>query len=753
MGGGHAHVQVIRGLVMRPLAGVRTTLVVDRPEAVYSGMVPAFVAGECRVEELTIDVWPLARRAGARVVPARALAVDPVERCIELEGRPPLRYDVASLDVGSSVRGLEIPGVAEHALATRPIQHFVASLEAALDRAEAAQAGRPLQTVVVGGGAAGVELLFTLDARLRARGTAAHLVLVTDAPTLLPGASARLVGAATEEAARRGLAIRRGVRVEGVDKDAVQLETVSGPERLEADLVVWAAGAAPPPLIAASPLLPALQGFVAVRDTLQVAGAPDLFAAGDCARLENHPWVPRAGVYAVRQGPVLDRNLRAHLEGRRLAAYRPQRDFLALLNLGEGRALGGKWGLAVSGRGVGWLKDRIDRRFVRRFQALDAEGAPAAGLPSPEAMGMEAMACGGCAAKVGPDPLARALGRVATRAPAPRDPAVQMGLAEADDAALVRGEGGSLVLASVDGFRAFADDPWLVGCVAAANALSDIWAKGGVPRHALALVTVPDTAPERAEETLFQVLSGVRETLDAWKVNLLGGHSTLGAELFVGLAVSGRLDADEAPLRLAGARPGDALILTKPLGTGVLLAADGQGRARGRWMEALYAALRRPNAHAARVARRHGAHAVTDVTGFGLAGHLAGMLRASGVSATLDPDTLPALPGARTLLAAGLRSTYHPPGAAWSEAPRAAVGVPPAARGRPEVELLFDPQTAGGLLLALPPAQVGAALEALQEGGDIQARCIGELGAAEDGGEAPITLVGAGPAPTPGWDC
>jgi NADH dehydrogenase FAD-containing subunit len=143
---------------------------------------------------------------------------------------------------------------------------------------------------------------------------------------------------------------------------------LEGGGRVAADLVIWATGAAPPDLVRDSPLERDAGGFARVRSTLEVVGAPDLFAAGDCAALEDHPWVPKAGVYAVRQGPVLEANLRARLRGDALRAYRPQREFLALINLGQRRALGTKWGIALAGRWVWCAKDRIDRRFVRRFR-------------------------------------------------------------------------------------------------------------------------------------------------------------------------------------------------------------------------------------------------------------------------------------------------------------------------------------------------------------------------------------------------
>ena len=705
VGGGHAHVQVLRRWRMRPLAGVALTVVLDRPEAVYSGMVPGLVAGDYDAAACEIDVLPLARRAGARVVLSAATALDPVRKTIALAGRPALPYDVASLDVGSTVRGLELPGVREHALATRPIRAFVDGLATAVEAARARRGSGTLRVVLVGGGAAGVELAFTLEARLRGQGVASAFTLLADSETLLPGASPRLARAAAAEAARRGVRLRLGVRVSRVEADCVRL--VGEADAEPADLVLWATGAAPTPLLADVAVPRDPEGFLRVRDTFQCLGFDDLFAAGDCAALDAFGWVPKAGVYAVRAGPLLDANLRGRLTGGTLRRYRPQHDFLALLNLGEGRALGGKWGVAAAGRAVWRLKDAIDRRFVARFRALD--------LP---AMAGEPMPCGGCAAKLGADALRSAL---AALPPPPPDAAVLVGLERPDDAAALRTPSGDVLIATVDGFRAFTDDPWLVGRVAAVNAVSDVYAKGGRPRHALAWVTLPEADGRRGGSTLAQVMAGVRETLDPLGVSLVGGHTTTGMELQVGLAVTGELAPGEAFLGLGGLAPGDRLILTKSLGTGVLLAADMQGRASGACVQALHASLLRTNAAAAQVARCFGARACTDVSGFGLAQHLAALLRESGVGAVLDSAALPVLPGARELLASGLRSTFHAQNVAAAAELCDAFALEATATGA----LLFDPQTSGGLLFGVAEERAEGALSALRAAGEVAAAEIG----------------------------
>ncbi len=713
IGGGHSHVQVLRAHQMRPLP-LRLTVVVDSPIAVYSGMVPGVVAGQYATEEVEIDVRPLARRAGAAVVVARATGVDPERRQIHLRGRPPLAYDVASINVGSQVAGLDQPGVRPHALPTRPIARLVRELQGRLTALSSSDG--PARVVVVGAGAGGVELAFCLRERLRAEGRRPQVTVVTAAERPLQrrpaGVSARVVRAMEA----RDIVLRCGLRVSEVAADAVRLE--SG-ETLPSDLTVWVVGAAALPWLSETGLPTDGRGFVWIDDQLRVEGVSDLFAVGDCAVMRSWPEIPKAGVYAVRQGPILVDNLRRWAEQRTLTSYRPQTDFFTLLNLGDGTAIGAKWGVHAEGRWLFAHKDRIDRAFMGKFQVLDPDGAeaPAYGRgmpPMPEMV----MVCGGCAAKVGQGPLERALGRLD---PAPADPSVIMGLVEPDDAVAFTHDGRTWV-SNVDAFTAFTDDPWLVGRVAALNAMSDLWAKGATPRYALAIVAIPETLDP--EETLFQVLSGARVALDAAGVTLMGGHTTIGSPLSVGFSVTGPAEQPLWPIR--DLRDRDALVLTRPLGTGVLLHADGAGRARGPWVDEALDRMLHGNGHAAAVCRRHPVSAVTDVTGFGLAIHLGEMLRASGLAADLWLDRIPLLPGVDALLGRGERSTFHH----QNRDVLKALAVDADARS-PSLEVLFDPQTGGPLLVGIAPESMESLMVDLRAAGD-PAVCIGTATALRD---------------------
>lgn len=366
VGGGHSHVQVLESFAAEPPPGVELVVVVDTPVAIYSGMVPGYIAGFYRSDELEIDVPEQARRAGARVVLAAADRIDADGRRVILRGGESVAYDLASVNIGSTVAGLDVPGVRRHAVPTRPISGLVERVDGLVRRAREREPEHPFRAVVVGGGAGGVELAFCLQARLQATAAApVEVRLVNDRSRILEGYPESLVRRVHRNAEERGIGIRNRTRVEGVEADHVRLADGG---TLAGDAVFWVTGAAAKALFRDSDLPTDDRGFVRVRSTLQVEGRDDLFAVGDCATLVEHPLTPKAGVYAVRQGPALARNLRAALAGRPLETYRPQGDFLTLLNLGDGTALGAKWGLSFEGRWVMRLKDWIDRRFMRRFQ-------------------------------------------------------------------------------------------------------------------------------------------------------------------------------------------------------------------------------------------------------------------------------------------------------------------------------------------------------------------------------------------------
>jgi len=325
----------------------------------------------------------------------------------------------------------------------------------------------------------------------------------------------------------------------------------------------------------------------------------------------------------------------------------------------------------------------------------------------------DAERCGGCGAKIGADPLRRVLARL----PDQSRPEVPVGIG--DDAAVIEVPGGRLLL-TVDGFRSLIDDAYRFGRITAHHSLNDILAMGGRPVAALAMATVPLMAERMMEDELYWLLRGAVDVLNAHGVPLVGGHSAEGAELSLALTITG---VEEGRLLgKAGLRPGDRLVANKPLGTGVLLAGNMRGRAHSDQVSGALACMDTSNTQALEVFERFAVSALTDVTGFGLLGHLAEMLRASGVGATVWAQAVPALPGALNLIEAGVVSSLHANNARVLADFEIAAGVSPAT-----LALLVDPQTSGGLLAGVPDHAAEDCVRALKAAGYADACVIGEV--------------------------
>ena len=316
--------------------------------------------------------------------------------------------------------------------------------------------------------------------------------------------------------------------------------------------------------------------------------------------------------------------------------------------------------------------------------------------------------------------LSRAL---ADLTPVARDD-VLIGLDAPDDAAVVRVPPGKAMVHTVDFFRAFIDDPYVFGRIAANHALGDVFAMGGEPQSATAVVTVPPGLESKTEDLLRQMMGGAIEVLNAAGCALVGGHTGEGKELALGFAINGLIDEDmQGLMRKGGLRPGDVLLLTKPIGTGTLMAAHARHAAKGRWIDAALRSMVLSNQSGARVLREHGARACTDLTGFGLLGHLIEMTQPSGVDAELQLSALPRLDGALECVRAGIVSSLQPANVRLRRGLRNGQDFV----NDPRYALLFDPQTAGGLLASVPAERAEACVAALQAAGYAHTAVIGRI--------------------------
>ena len=695
-GGGHSHALVLRLWAMHPKRrppGL-ITLVNRQSSALYSGMVPGLVAGLYSPEECAIDLRRLCALTGVSFVQAEITAVDLARQELVLAGRPPLAWDLLSLDVGAEVGG-------SSALPVKPLEPFLAWCQGL---------ETPQAIAIHGGGAAAVEVALALRHRglkpsLRLRGDQLHL--------------------GSRAANRLGETLLQAAGV-SIGRDAPESNQELNP-------ALACTGSRGPSWLGASGLPTNPAGRVLTEASLQVKGRPAVFASGDCGVIDGNPRAA-SGVWAVRAAPVLAANLERWLDhsarqgpaapSPRLQPWRTQARALQLL--GDGGAVSGRpravafWGPFAWGPSeLLWRwKQAIDQRFMEGFTGLQAMDTG------------DAMACHGCGAKLAAAPLAAALEQAGLGGPA-------------EDAAVVGvGANGETLLQSVDGFPALVGDAWLNARLTTLHACSDLWASGAQVDSAQALVSVPQGPAAMQQQLLAQTLAGVRSVLEPMGSKLIGGHTLeerAGGGMAPGpgpltLALTVNGSCPGSPWPKGPLHGGDVLVLVKPIGTGVLFAASMAAapsqHCKPAWIDQTLAQMQQSQAPLVELLRAHNCRACTDITGFGLLGHLGEMVGASPASIQVSLDALAlqglAMAGSLDLLDLGYASSLAPSNArslALLEGPIQLQGPSSAALHG----LLIDPQTCGPLLAALPAHQAPSAIAALHAAGFAQATVVGRV--------------------------
>lgn len=722
LGGGHSHLAVLKKLGMNPVPGLAVTLISREVLTPYSGALPAHLCGQYSLAEMQIDLRPLAQFAGARLIQAEVKDIDLQSKRILLPGRPAIEFDLLSLNTGSQPNAELIPGAQEHALAIKPIDEFLAQWQQirADIRAALENKGAGYHLLIVGGGPASVEFALAAQSRIgkdlgqTVNSTSAITISVVCAEEkILSGHNSKAQQAASNELHARGIKVITGRRINAFHAGAAEYEDG---ETINADAMIYATGASLAPWLGDTGLALSDDGFIAVNSYLQSTSHDFVFAAGDNATLVAAPR-PKSGVYAVRQGKILAHNLIAQARGKKLRAYHPQQKALALLNLGNGEAIASRGQLFFQGRLAWQLKHRIDSAFLRKYSQLpemSAEFDLSQGLvdrQTEQELRRHALRCAGCGAKVASDILAEVLTEMQGDGQQHK----------VEDAAIITLEDGRLLLQSVDYLRAFNNDPYLFARIASNHSLSDIYAMGVMPHSALALVGIPPASRKISKAVLNEIMQGCRSILDEEDCELVGGHSAESESLHFGLCVNG-FSKPEAILAKNNLQKDEVLVLAKALGTGTLLAADMRYKAGHEWMQGALAEMLVSNRKASQIFVAHGASSCTDITGFGLAGHLGEMLDGR-CEVELDLGNIPALDGALTCLRNGITSSLHGNNSLVSEQ----IETGAFTLDDPRLQLLFDPQTAGGLLASVAAERAGDCIKALQAAGYSNARAIGRV--------------------------
>ncbi|MBF2014211.1 MAG: selenide, water dikinase SelD [Rivularia sp. T60_A2020_040] len=725
VGGGHSHVIALKMFAMNALPGVRITLITDFSDTPYSGMLPGHIAAFYTHDECHIDLRKLANFAQAQLYIDSVIGIDLQKNQVICANRPHVSFDLLSIDIGSTPATISVPGATEYAIPAKPVGKL---LENWYELVEEIQ-HNPQKSVnigIVGSGAGGVELALSMWGNLkRYHPTNLQIHLFGRDNRNLLSNHHDSVGSWL-----RRLLIQRDVKLH-LGETVCQVAPLGNIEifnvicesglEVKCNYVFWVTQASAPQWLAATGIITDERGFILVNDNLQSVSHPQVFAAGDIATMKNHPR-PKAGVFAVRQGKPLFENLRRSLLGKNLKHYQPQKDYLSLIGTGDGMAIATRGWLTLPPHKLLWLwKDYIDRQFMKRFSNLPEIAknslTPNSSLLTPNSY----LPCSGCGSKVGGNVLERVLQQIQESQIQEQEDII-IGLRDADDAAVVKVPTGKVMVQTIDYFTSLINDSYIFGQIAVNHCLSDIFAMGAIPQTALALATIPYGTSSTIEETLFQLLSGAVKQLNQAGVSLIGGHTIQGNQLAFGLSCNGLAEENQL-LRKSGMEEEQVLILTKAVGTGTLFAAQMRREVKGVWIDKAIKSMLLSNQAASGCFLEYGATACTDITGFGLIGHLLEMVKASQIGVTLKFDDIPILDGAKETVEKGIFSSLYP------ENLKAASYITNSQEftSHRNYPLLFDPQTSGGLLAAVSREQADGCLRKLKELGYEQARIIGKV--------------------------
>ena len=719
LGVGHTNAHVLRMWKMDPPQNAQLICVSDFPIVTYSGMLPGVISGQYPKSAMEIDLIRLAQSAGARVIVGKVTGIDHEKRCLIFAGRPPLYFDILSIGIGSrpSFAGVEVKDD-RALLAVKPMQTF---LERLTEKLKSAGSNSRPRISIVGGGVGSIEIAFCLYERFygspknRLAGGLDNInpeiQMITGAAEIGTGLLSSSIAKIKDEFGHRGIVVRESARVTSIDAEGIDFKDSS---RLDSDIVIWATSAVGAPLLSELGLENDDRGFLLTNQDLQVTKLPGVFAVGDTGTIVGSD-ISKAGVYAVRQGPILDKNIRRLIErNTSLKEYRPQTDFLKLVNFGNDKALAEYKGRSFSNRLCWSLKDYIDVKFMKMYQ--DYSAMDMSDMPEDDVDESELMRCLGCGGKIGSQILSDVLRELNVV----DHPDVKIGLDNPDDAAVVATHNNEVTV-TTDFFAAPFDDPYLVGRIAVLNSASDCFVMGARPTSALAIVQIPLGHSKAQTQVMREIMSGSVEELNRMGAAIVGGHSIEGPRTMIGFTVLGRQIV--SPTTKGRLEVGNKLVLSKPMGTGILLAGWMQCQMPAACYRPLIESMLKSNEIALELVQRFQIEALTDVTGFGFVGHLVEMMGASGVSVRIDIDEIPILPGTDEMVGLGIQSTLAPDNRTLASK----VAVSGIDIECNTVAPLFDPQTGGGLLFGVSEEKLNDVLKLMTEHGFESTSVVGEV--------------------------
>ncbi len=723
VGGGHCHLEVVKRYGALRHKPFRLTLINATAHAPYIGHIPALISGEKNKNETHVDLGHLCLENGVRFIKRSVNYIDFENKVVKLKDhKHQVSFDGMSIDIGAEpdLQAFKGTSVEDISITVRPFAHFLEKLQDLEHTISEKTQEKPFHLVIVGGDAMAVEIALALSHRLYQSSrtwnkTYLHLI---ESNELEQGSYSPAKKKLIKTLLRKHrVAYKNNVSIKSYDKLNHQL-TLSNDDKITCHGILWAYANKGPQWLKDTGIELDENGFILVQDNLESKSRVGVYAAGATASLTKRYFTSLSKEFTFGIGPILASNLIRRFLGERQFRYKPPGHPTILLSVSSNEAVA-SWGpFTFRSKLVQQFKNHFDEQWMRRYQVKPKRIQVATFIESGNLKVAPSTACG---AKLPHDSL-KAIPKQSFRSGD-----VVIGVKESDDASLISldnpGSEKAGLIQSISHLRAFTKDLFTFGRMSAVHTINDVYSMGVKPHSAQVLATVPFAPKSTMERDLKDMMDGIIEVFDECGITLLGGYSDCGHEAAAGMLVQALSPKDkkEQLWTRGKLRPGDALILTKPLGTGILLTGYERFIVDSKHMWSAMNSMAETHAKTIDVCNNFNISAATDVTGYGLALCLEGLLQRSNLVGTISLATLPIYSGVLKALSAGIRSSIH----IQNRIPFTKCIQNLSNRDLIIAEVMFDPQTAGPLLLGADYEEAPRLTKQLRQVGYEHASIIG----------------------------
>ena len=668
IGGGHANVQVLKKLCMNNIKGLHTILISEHFEAIYSGMTPGFIHEDFSREEISIDLQRLCFNAGATFIKDKVIKLDTNHKELHLQNFPTVNYDLLSINTGSisNTKKINIENSSK-CFFVKPISSLVKNL----NQIDQIVKNNKNKIVIIGGGVASYELAFSLKRRYE---SLAEFTILGKKILKEKNLNKKTKNDLKGIAENLNIKVYQGEVISISEKYL----TLNNGEKIDCDLSLISTGASIESWLLESNLSKDEKGFIKVNDNLLSIYDKNIFVTGDACSIENKP-KPKSGVMAVRQGETLKENIFLKLTGKNLIKFKPQKNWLYLIGTYKNYALLNYFILSFHSRWCWVLKVWIDRNFINNFKFINNLRMTKRNFEL-ENFKNTLMYCQGCGSKVSKSTLINYIKKNSDNI-------------YLKDSSIVNNK--SLqILQTIDHIKLFSSlNPFDFGKISFLHSQNDILAAGGEVKSLSVSLGVPFSENSVEKFYLEYFMAGIKFEADKNDCVISSGHSYQSQEAGITLTLNGEIESNVSK---NSAKVGDLIYLSKPLGTGYLLAAyfNNSEMLSGYDFEKILNNLKKGNFFAANSARDSGSQTMTDVSGFGLSSHLIDICSSSNLSAELllTPDILinSNIDLLRIFQSTGFKNNHN--------SSRKNIKI---SENHPLKNILFDPQTNGPMLIAI----------------------------------------------------